>query len=68
MAQMVLALPQVQDSMVAEAMGLRAAMGLAAAFRCTQLLGVMGDNLPALRMAAACGRLTSADPWRVVTW
>ena len=65
-AQLVLSLPHIGDSMVAEAFGFRGALGLAAAFQCTRDLDVVGDNLPILRMAAACGRLTAADPWRTV--
>ena len=66
LAQLVVSLPHVDNSMVAEAIGLRVGLGLAAACDCVRDLAVMGDNLPILRMAAACGRLTTADPWRAI--
>ena len=66
-AQVALSGPNVSNSMVAGALGLRAAMALA--YMVTDFPGaieVVGDNLPVLRMAAGNGQIRGSEAWQAL--
>ena len=65
--QAVLSVPALGCSMKAEAIGLRAALALAAAALPPQdAINIIGDNLPILRMAAANGKVRTPGVWELL--
>ena len=66
-AQATLSVPAIGCSMKAEALGLRAALALAALIlQHPDSITVIGDNLPILRMAAANGKVRTPGVWEVL--
>ena len=65
--QVTLSVPTMACSMRAEALGLRAALALAAhALRQPNAINIIGDNLPILRMAAASGKVRAPGMWEIL--
>ena len=66
-AQLTLSAPNLSCSMMAEAVGLRAAIALAThVLRRPAHIGIVGDNLPVLRLAAANGRVRTPGIWETL--
>ena len=67
LAQATISRPELTNSMTAEAAGLRLGLALAACFGGTLgSLGVLGDNLPVIRQAAANGRVRTPGVWALL--
>ena len=66
-AQLVASVPSHSSSMAAEAIGLRAGIALAA-YTLGRIanIGVVGDNLPVMRLAAGNGRVRSPGIWEIL--
>ena len=66
-AQLTLSTPTTSCSMMAEALGLRAGLAIVAyALGNPGRIGVVGDNLPVLRMAAGNGRIRLPEIWQIL--
>ena len=66
-AQITVSDPRRSCSMLAEALGLRAAIALALlTLKQPQSITIIGDNLPVLRMAAANGRVKTPGVWELL--
>ena len=67
LAQATISRPELTNSMTAETAGLRLGLALAACFGGTLgSLGVLGDNLPVIRQAAANGRVRTPGVWALL--
>ena len=67
LAQITASVPNMSSSMAAEAVGLRAGLALAACtLREVKDIGVVGDNLPVIRLAAANGRVRTPGIWEIL--
>ena len=67
LAQLTASVPSLSSSMAAEAVGLRAGLALAAyTLEGIGSVGVVGDNLPVIRLAAANGRVRTPGIWEIL--
>ena len=67
LAQLTASVPSLSSSMAAEAIGLRAGLALAAyTLGRVRNIGVLGDNLPVMRFAAANGRVRTPGIWEIL--
>ena len=67
LAQILIAAPSASSSMVAEALGLRAALAVTLfAVGHPGEICVVGDNLPILRMASSNGRIKNPETWQLL--
>ena len=66
-AQATAAIPSLEDSLSAEAAGLRLGIALASTLLPRrQHLGIVGDNLPVIRLGAGNGRIRTPGIWELV--
>ena len=67
LAQATAAIPTLEDSMSAEAAGLRLGIALASKLLPrSSLIGIVGDNLPVMRLGAGNGRIRTPGIWEIV--